>query len=154
MTQPDVYAALGRLGISLPTLTAPAGTYVPALLQGKTVHMSGHLARTQGVVRKGCLGLDMETAAGAEAARNVAIDLVATLNATIGDLNRVQRIVRLTSFVRSAPSFSEQHLVTNGASQLLAEVFGSRAVHVRSAIGVAALPLEACVEIEMVVEID
>lgn len=150
---PDVYARLKRLGVTLPPTTAPAAAYVPAARSGQLLYLSGHLSRKDGAIRKGCLGEDMGTAEGAEAARDVAIDLLATLHAAIGDLNRVQRIVKLTSLVRSTTAFSEHHLVTNGASRLLADVFGPRGAHARSAFGVAALPLEACVEIEMVAEI-
>lgn len=151
--RPDVYSTLERLGVTLPPTNAPAAAYVSAVQAGQFVHLSGHLSRKQGAVRKGRLGVDMSTAEGAEAARDVAIDLLSTLHASIGDLNRVQRIVKLTSLVRSSPEYSEHHLVTNGASRLLADVFGPRGVHARSAVGVAALPLEACVEIELVAEI-
>lgn len=152
--RPDVYKTLSRLGITLPTLNPPAAAYAPAMQSGQMVYLSGHLSRQNGAVRKGCLGQDMDTQQGVEAARDVAIDMLATLHATVGDLNRVSRIVKLTSLVRSAPTFSEQHLVTNGASSLLADVFGAEGIHARSAFGVAALPLEACVEIEMVAQVD
>lgn len=150
----DVYKNLDRLGITLPPINPPAAAYVPAIQSGQMVYLSGHLSRQHGSVRKGCLGEDMNTQDGAEAARDVAIDLLVTLHATIGDLNRVRRIVKLTSLVRSSPSFTEHHLVTNGASLLLADVFGEQGVHARSAFGVVALPLGACVEIEMVAQVE
>lgn len=150
----DVYKNLDRLGIKLPPINPPAAAYAPAIQSGQMVYLSGHLSRKNGTVRKGCLGKDMNTQEGTEAARDVAIDLLASLHATVGDLNRVRRIVKLTSLVCSTPSFSEHHLVTNGASLLLAEVFGSQGIHARSAFGVVALPLEACVEIEMVAQVE
>ena len=95
----------------------------------------------------------MTTAEGQEAARAVAIDLLGTLHAAAGDLNRVQRIVKLMALVNSSPQFTEQHLVTNGASDLMMQVFGERGAHARSAFGVAQIPLGACVEIELIAEL-
>jgi enamine deaminase RidA (YjgF/YER057c/UK114 family) len=95
----------------------------------------------------------MQTAEGQQAARAIAIDLMGTLHAAVGDLNRVTRIVKLMSLVNSTGSYTEQHLVTNGASELLGQVFGERGAHARSAFGVAQIPLGACVEIEMIAEI-
>ncbi|PMY03078.1 RidA family protein, partial [Pseudomonas sp. GW460-13] len=96
---------------------------------------------------------DIDTESGKAAARAIAIDLLATLHAHVGDLNRVTRIVKVMSLVNSTPEFTEQHLVTNGASELLAEVFGDKGKHARSAFGVAQIPLGACVEIEMIAEV-
>ena len=95
----------------------------------------------------------MATEEGKAAARAIAIDLMGTLHAAVGDLNRVTRIVKLMSLVNSTPDFTEQHLVTNGASELIGQVFGEKGAHARSAFGVAQIPLGACVEIEMIVEV-
>jgi enamine deaminase RidA (YjgF/YER057c/UK114 family) len=120
---------------------------------GNTVFLSGHIARKDGKVWTGKLGKDIDTESGKAAARAIAIDLLATLHAHVGDLNRVTRIVKVMSLVNSTPEFTEQHLVTNGASELLAEVFGDKGKHARSAFGVAQVPLGACVEIEMIAEV-
>ena len=145
---------LARLGITLPPLSTPAAAYVPFVRSGPLVWLSGHIARRNGGVWTGRLGQTMDTAEGQAAARAVAIDLLGTLQAAVGDLGKVRRIVKLVSLVNSTPGYTKQHLVTNGASQLLAEVFGERGQHARSAFGVAQLPLGACLEIEMVAEAD
>src|SRR5690606_4196210 len=111
------------------------------------VFLSGHIARKDGQVWTGQLGKNLSTAEGKEAARAVAIDLMGTLQAAVGDLEKVVRIVKVMSLVNSSPDFTEHHLVTNGCSELLGEVFGNVGVHARSAFGVAQLPLGACVEI-------
>lgn len=142
------------LNITLPAVATPAAAYVMTVRSGHTLYVSGHIAKKEGKPWVGKLGKDMTTEQGREAARAVAIDLMATLNAACdGDLSRVRRIVKLVSLVNSTPDFIEHHLVTNGASELLAEVFGEAGKHARSAFGVAAIPLGACVEIEMVAEI-
>jgi enamine deaminase RidA (YjgF/YER057c/UK114 family) len=144
---------LAQLGITLPPVATPAAAYVPFVRTGNLVFLSGHIAKRDGQAWVGQLGRDMVTATGQEAARAIAIDLLGTLQAAVGDLERVQRIVKVLSLVNSTPEFTEQHLVTNGCSQLLAEVFGARGAHARSAFGVAQLPMGACVEIEMTVEV-
>ncbi|MBP0621879.1 MULTISPECIES: RidA family protein [Cupriavidus] len=149
----SVYDTLARLGVELPTANAPAAAYVMAAQTGNTVFLSGHIARKDGKVWAGKLGKDIDTESGKAAARAIAIDLLATLHAHVGDLNRVTRIVKVMSLVNSTPEFTEQHLVTNGASEFLAEVFGEKGKHARSAFGVAQVPLGACVEIEMIVEV-
>ncbi|SOY47807.1 putative endoribonuclease; L-PSP family [Cupriavidus taiwanensis] len=153
MSQTSVYDTLARLGIELPAVSAPAAAYVMAAQTGNTVFLSGHIARKDGKVWTGKLGQDIDTETGKAAARAVAIDLLATLHAHVGDLNRVTRIVKVMSLVNSTPDFTEQHLVTNGASELLAEVFGDQGKHARSAFGVAQVPLGACVEIELIAEV-
>ncbi|AEI77866.1 translation initiation inhibitor YjgF-family [Cupriavidus necator N-1] len=153
MSQTSVYDTLARLGIELPAVNAPAAAYVMAAQTGNTVFLSGHIARKDGKVWTGKLGKDIDTESGKAAARAIAIDLLATLHAHVGDLNRVTRIVKVMSLVNSTPEFTEQHLVTNGASELLAEVFGDKGKHARSAFGVAQVPLGACVEIEMIAEV-
>ncbi|MBK6747706.1 RidA family protein [Ottowia sp.] len=146
---------LQDLGIELPTVATPAAAYVPFVRSGDLVFLSGHIARKDGKPWVGQLGAGMATAEGALAARAVAVDLMGTLQAaTGGDLERVRRIVKVMSLVNSAPGYTEHHLVTNGCSELLGQVFGDKGKHARSAFGVAQLPLGACVEIELIAEVD
>ena len=144
---------LKALGITLPPVAVPAAAYVPFVQTGKLVFLSGHIAKKDGKPWVGQLGASISTAEGQAAARAVAIDLLGTLHAATGDLNNVARIVKVMSLVNSTPTFTEQHLVTNGASELLGEVFGERGAHARSAFGVAQIPLGACVEIELIAEV-
>ena len=145
---------LHDLQITLPAVATPAAAYVMFVQTGNTVYLSGHIAKKDGKVWVGQLGRDMQTEQGREAARGVAIDLMATLQAACGgDLSRVKRIVKLVSLVNSSADFTEHHLVTNGASELIGEVFGEVGKHARSAFGVAQLPMGSCVEIEMVAEL-
>lgn len=152
-TDRSVSDRLAELGISLPPVAVPAAAYVPFVRTGNLVFLSGHIARQDGKPWVGQLGRDIDVATGQQAARAVAIDLLGTLQAAIGDLNQVERIVKVVSLVNSTPFFIEQHLVTNGCSELLAEVFGDKGAHARSAFGVAQLPLGACVEIELLVQV-
>ncbi len=132
----------------------PVAAYVMYVQTGNTVFLSGHIAKKDGKPWVGQLGKNMTTEEGRQAARNVVIDLLATLQAACGgDLNRVKRIVKLLSVVNSTPDFTEHHLVTNGASELIGEVFGEQGKHARSAFGVAQIPLGACVEIELIAEV-
>ncbi|WJF91683.1 RidA family protein [Paraburkholderia bonniea] len=149
----NIYDRLEQLGIELPNASAPAAAYVMSAQSGNTVYLSGHIAKRDGKVWAGKLGASLDTEEGKAAARAIAIDLIATLHNHLGDLNRVTRIVKLMSLVNSTSEFTEQHLVTNGASELVAEVFGERGKHARSAFGVAQIPLGACVEIEMIAEV-
>ena len=145
---------LKALGISLPPVSTPAAAYVPFVRSGPLVFLSGHIARRDGQPWVGKLGASMTTAEGAQAARAVAIDLMGTLQAAVGDLGKVRRIVKVMSLVNSTPTFTEQHLVTNGCSEFLGDVFGPEVgAHARSAFGVAQIPLGACVEIELVAEV-
>ena len=153
MTQSNVQEKLKALGIELPVAGAPAAAYVMAAQTGNTVFLSGHIAKKDGKPWVGKLGHDMTTEEGKAAARAIAIDLIATLKTHVGDLDRVKRIVKVMSLVNSTPEFTEQHLVTNGASELFAEVFGDAGKHARSAFGVAQIPLGACVEIELIAEV-
>ena len=153
MAQSNVYDKLKELGIELPSAGAPAAAYVMSAQSGNTVYLSGHIAKKDGKVWAGKLGATLTTEEGKAAARSIAIDLLATLHAHVGDLNRVTRIVKLMSLVNSTLEFTEQHLVTNGASELIADVFGERGKHARSAFGVAQIPLGACVEIELIAEV-
>jgi enamine deaminase RidA (YjgF/YER057c/UK114 family) len=153
MTSP-IDERLHALGITLPPLSTPAAAYVPYVRTGNLVFVSGHIARRDGKPWVGQLGLTMTTAEGQQAARAIGIDLLGTLNAAAGNLSNVKRIVKLMSLVNSTSTFTEQHLVTNGCSQLMAEVFGSEiGAHARSAFGVAQIPLGACVEIELIAEL-
>lgn len=150
----SVYQKLESLGITLPPVSIPAASYLPFMKTGNLVFLSGHIAKKDGKVWVGQLGLTMGTAEGQQAARSVAIDLMGTLHAAVGDLNKVTRIVKVMSLVNSTNTFTEQHLVTNGCSELLGEVFGERGSHARSAFGVAQIPLGACVEIELIAEVN
>jgi enamine deaminase RidA (YjgF/YER057c/UK114 family) len=145
---------LQALGISLPPVAVPAAAYVPFARSGQLVFLSGHIARKDGKPWVGQLGLTMATDEGRAAARAIAIDLLGTLQAAAGSLDNVARIVKVMSLVNSTPTFTEQHLVTNGCSELMAEVFGPEiGAHARSAFGVAQVPLGACVEIELIAEL-
>jgi enamine deaminase RidA (YjgF/YER057c/UK114 family) len=149
-----IAARLQSLGIALPPVAVPAAAYVPFVRTGNLVFVSGHIARRDGKPWVGQLGLTMGTEEGQTAARAIAIDLLGTLQAAAGDLDRVARIVKVMSLVNSTPTFTEQHLVTNGCSQLLVDVFGPEVgAHARSAFGVAQIPMGACVEIELVAEL-
>jgi enamine deaminase RidA (YjgF/YER057c/UK114 family) len=150
----SIAARLKALGIELPPVATPAAAYVPFVHTGNLVFLSGHIAKRDGKPWVGQLGLTMATEEGKAAARAVAIDLMGTLLAACGDLQRVSRIVKVMSLVNSTPTYTDQHLVTNGCSELLGEVFGSTVgAHARSAFGVAQIPLGACVEIELIAEL-
>jgi enamine deaminase RidA (YjgF/YER057c/UK114 family) len=150
----SIQQRLQSLGIQLPPLSAPAAAYVPFVRTGNLVFVSGHIARRDGKPWVGQLGVNLGTDEGKAAARAIAIDLLGTLQAAVGNLEQVRRIVKVMSLVNSAPTFTEQHLVTNGCSELLVQVFGPEVgAHARSAFGVAQIPLGACVEIELVAEV-
>lgn len=144
---------LQTLGITLPPVAVPAAAYVPFVRTGNQIFLSGHIAKKDGQVWVGKLGQNMTTDEGKQAARAVAIDLMGTLAVAAGGLDKVVRIVKVMSLINSTPEFTEHHLVTNGCSELLGEVFGEKGVHARSAFGVAQIPLGACVEIELIAEV-
>ncbi|MCM3564551.1 MAG: RidA family protein [Hydrogenophaga sp.] len=150
-------ARLKQLGITLPPVSTPAAAYVPYVQTGNLIFISGNIARKDGKAWVGQLGLTMDTEEGKEAARSIAIALMGTLQAACQasgkTLDDVKRIVKVLSLVNSTPTYTEQHLVTNGCSELLAEVFGDAGQHARSAFGVAQLPMGACVEIELIAEL-
>lgn len=150
----SIYKKLSDLNITLPALTPPVAAFVPYLRTGNLIFLSGHIAKIDGNPWVGQLGVDVTTAQGKKAARALAIDLLGTLDAAVGDLNQIKRIVKLMVLVNSAPTFTEQHLVANGASELLAEVFDEKGMHARSAFGVAQVPFGSCVEIELIAEVD
>ena len=149
----SVYDKLSELHIQLPPVAVPAAAYVPFVQTGKLVFLSGHIAKKDGNPWVGQLGHTMQTAEGKEAARAVAVDLLGTLHTAVGDLNKIQRIVKVMSLVNSTSDFVEHHLVTNGCSELIGQIFGEKGAHARSAFGVAQLPMGACVEIELVAEL-
>lgn len=145
---------LADLGVTLPAAAAPAANYVPYSRTGNLVMTAGQLPLKDGkLTATGLLGKDVDTAAGQEAAKYCAINILAQAKAAIGDLEKIRRIVKITVFVASAPEFVEQHLVANGASDFLVSVLGDRGRHARSAVGTASLPLNAPVEIEAVIEV-
>jgi enamine deaminase RidA (YjgF/YER057c/UK114 family) len=146
---------LKEMGITLPAVATPAAAYVPFVQTGNLVFISGHIARKDGKPVVGQLGKTMTTEEGKQAARGIAVELMGTLKAAAGgDLGRVTRIVKLLCLVNSSPDFTEHHLVANGASELLGEVFGAKGTHARAAFGVAQIPLGACVEIEIIAELE
>ena len=149
----SIYAKLTEFNITLPPVAIPAAAYVPFVQSGNLVFLSGHIAKKDGKPWVGQLGKNMTTEEGHAAARAIAIDLMGTLHAAVGDLNRVKRIVKLMSLVNSSGDFTEQHLVTNGASELIGQVFGPQGAHARSAFGVAQIPMGACVEIDLIAEL-
>jgi enamine deaminase RidA (YjgF/YER057c/UK114 family) len=144
---------LKELGITLPAVSTPAAAYVPFVRTGNLLFLSGHIARKEGKPWVGQLGRNMNTEEGKAAARTIAIDLLGTLNAAAGGLDKVKRIVKVMGLVNSTGEFTEQHLVTNGASELFGQVFGDKGAHARSAFGVAQIPQGACVEIELIAEV-
>ena len=151
----SVYDKLKELGITLPPVATPAAAYVPFVRTGNLVFISGHTAKREGKPWVGQLGKTMNTEEGKAAARSIAIDLMGTLQvAAGGDLNKVRRSVKVMSLVNSSPDFIEHHLVTNGASELLGQVFGDNGKHARSAFGVAQIPTGSCVEIELIAEVE
>jgi len=150
----SVYDKLAALKIKLPEATAPVAAFLPFVHVGSLVFLSGHIAKKDGAPWAGQLGVNVTTEQGKEAARAVAVDLIGTLNAAVGDLNRITRIVKLLVLVNSSPAFTEQHLVANGASELLVQVFGDAGAHARAAFGVAQVPFGSCVEIDLIAEVD
>lgn len=149
----SIYERLRELDIKLPAPTAPAAAFVPYVRSGNLIFISGHIAKKNGESFRGKVGKDVSLHQAQQAARLVAVDLLGTLNDATGDLNRIKRIVKLLVLVNSADTFTEQHLVANGASDLIVEIFGEAGAHARSAIGVAQLPLGSCVEIELIAEV-
>jgi enamine deaminase RidA (YjgF/YER057c/UK114 family) len=154
VTAVSVYEKLKALNINLPEVTQPVAAFVPFVRSGKLLFVSGHIAKIDGKPWIGQLGRELSTEQGKDAARRVAIDLLGTLHGALGDLEKVRRILKLLVLVNSDPSFTEQHLVANGASELLVEVFGDKGKHARAAFGVAQIPFGSCVEIDLVAEVE
>ncbi len=150
-----IQSRLKELGITLPQAAAPAANYVPYVITGNMLYLSGQLPMEGGKVAvTGHLGRDVDVAGGQRAAELCAINILAQASAALGgDLGRIRRIVKLNGFVASDPGFVEQHLVINGASNLIANVLGDAGKHARAAVGMASLPLNAAVEIDAVMEI-
>jgi len=157
MNMASVYERLKHLQIVLPdspsVVDGYVAAFVPFVRSGNQIHFSGRLAKRDGKLWVGKLGAEISADEGKQAARGVAIELLGALQGAIGDLNEVRRIVKLVVFVNSAPHFTEPHVVANGASELLLEVFGDRGAHARSAFGVSQIPFGCCVEIEMLVDV-
>jgi enamine deaminase RidA (YjgF/YER057c/UK114 family) len=150
----SVYEKLKSRNITLPHPDSPVAAFVPFVRSGNLLFISGHIAKKDGKPWTGRLGGDLTTAEGKQAAQSIAIDLLATLQAASGDLDKIRRIVKLLVLVNSTPTFTEQHLVANGASEFLVDIFGpERGSHARSAFGIAQIPLGACVEIELIAEL-
>jgi enamine deaminase RidA (YjgF/YER057c/UK114 family) len=151
MTDVEIEAKLAALGLILPEPAAPVAAYVPVIVTGGLAHVSGQLPFVDEV--KGRLGDDLTTAEGYEAARACALMILAQLKAALGSLSRVERIVKLGAFVSSTADFTDQPKVANGASELMAAVFGEMGKHARSAVGVPVLPLGAAVEVDAIVAV-
>lgn len=147
----NIDARLTELGIILPQPAAPVAAYVPAVEAGGLLHLSGQIAFVDGVLMTGRLGEDRDLDYGVRAARACGLNLVAQMKAALGSLDRVERIVKLGAFISSAPSFTDQPKVANGASELMVEIFGDAGKHARSAVGVPVLPLGSVVEIDAIV---
>jgi enamine deaminase RidA (YjgF/YER057c/UK114 family) len=146
---------LSDLGVTLPVAAAPAANYVPYCSSGSLLFIAGQLPLSEGKLQaSGLLGRDVDIATGQEAAKYCAINILAQAKAALGDLEKIRRVVKITVFVASAPDFFEQHLVANGASDLLVAVLGDPGRHARAAVGAASLPLNAAVEIEAIFEVE
>jgi len=144
---------LVELGITLPTVVPPVAAYIPAVVAGNLVYTSGQLPMVNGVLpATGKLGADVSAELGKELARQCALNALAAVGSVVGSLDRITRIVKVVGFVASDPSFTGQPGVINGASEVLGEIFGDAGVHARSAVGVAVLPLDSPVEVELIVE--
>ena len=150
----NIDAKLAEMGLELPETPAPQANYVPYVISGKTVYVSGQISQDHNGLIKGKLGADMDAAAGAAAAKTCALSLLAQVKAACdGDLSRLARVVKLTGFVNSTLEFTQQPQVINGASDLLVELLGDTGRHARSAVSAAALPLGVAVEIEGIFEL-
>lgn len=150
----SVNQRLQDLGIVLPEVAKPAGAYLPAVVSGNLVFTAGQIPLVDGkLVATGKVGKEITQEQAKDIARICALNAVAAVRGAIGDLDRVKRIVKVVGFVASTPDFTQQPFVLNGASELLQQIFGDDGIHARSAVGVAVLPLDAPVEVELVVEI-
>lgn len=149
----SVEQRLGELGLTLPPVAVPAGAYVPAIISGNLVFTAGQIPLVDGtLMAKGKVGAEITPEFGKEIAQRCALNAIAAVKSVLGDLSRVTRIVKVVGFVASTPDFTGQPGVVNGASELLAAAFGEAGAHARSAVGVAVLPLDAPVEVELIVE--
>ena len=151
----QIEARLKEMGIELPPAVTPVANYVPAVRTGNLIFLSGHGPfKEDGSLITGKVGADLTVEQGYETARRVAIGLLGSLKAVIGDLDRLNRVVKLLGLVNCTPEFTDQPKVINGASDIFVEVFGDKGKHARSAVGTNALPLNIAVEIEMIVEVE
>lgn len=150
----SIYDRLKELQITLPAPSAPVAAFVPYVRTGNLLFLSGTIARKEGKSWKGKVSSEVPLTEAIEAARGIAIEILGTLHAATGDLAKIKRIVKLMVLVNSDPSFTEQHLVANGASDLFVEIFGDVGAHARSAFGVAQIPMGSCVEIEVIAELE
>ena len=151
----SVEARLKELAIELPAVATPAGAYVPAVISGNLVFTAGQIPLVDGkLMAEGKVGAEISPEQGREIARRCALNAIAAVKSVIGDLDRVKKVVKVVGFVASSPDFTGQPGVINGASELLEQVFGEAGIHARSAVGVAVLPLDAPVEVELIVEFE
>ncbi|MEL0291674.1 MAG: RidA family protein [Aquiluna sp.] len=151
----SVEARLAELGLALPEVATPAGAYVPAVISGNLVFTAGQIPLVDGkLMAQGRLGAEINAEAGKEIAQRCALNAIAAVKSVLGDLERVKKVVKVVGFVASTPDFTAQPGVVNGASELLQAAFGDKGIHARSAVGVAVLPLNSPVEVELVVEFE
>jgi enamine deaminase RidA (YjgF/YER057c/UK114 family) len=149
-----IEARLIELGIQIPDVPKPVAAYIPAKKTGNLVFTAGQLPMVNGeLISKGLLGQDVEIEEANKAARICALNALAAIKGVIGDLDQIKQIVRVVGYVASVPTFIQQPAIVNGASELLVEIFGENGKHARSAVGMAVLPLNASVEIELTVEV-
>jgi enamine deaminase RidA (YjgF/YER057c/UK114 family) len=150
-----IESTIVELGLTLPDVPKPVASYIPAKQTGNLVFTSGQLPMLNGeLISKGLLGQDVEVDEANKAARICTLNALAAIKGVIGDLDRIKQIVRVVGYVASAPTFTQQPAVVNGASELLLEIFGENGKHARSAVGMAVLPLNASVEVELTVEVE
>ncbi len=151
----NIESSIKQLGLELPDVPKPVAAYIPAKQTGNLVFTAGQLPMVNGeLISKGLLGQDVEIDEANKAARICTLNALAAIKGVIGDLDRIKQIVRVVGYVASVPTFTQQPAVVNGASELLLEIFGENGKHARSAVGMAVLPLNASVEIELTVEIE
>ena len=153
MTDAEIDAKLAELGLTLPQAAAPVAAYVPVVIAGGLAHVSGQLPFIDGKLVTGRLGEDVSQDQGYDAARACGLMILAQLKAALGSLSRIERVVKLGAFVNSTSSFTDQPKVANGASELMAAIFGDAGKHARSAVGVPVLPLGAAVEIDAIIAV-
>ena len=151
----SVEARLAELGLELPEVATPAGAYVPAVISGNLVFTAGQIPLVDGkLMAEGRLGAEISTETGKEIAQRCALNAIAAVKSVLGDLERVKKVIKVVGFVASTSDFTAQPGVVNGASELLQAAFGDRGIHARSAVGVAVLPLNSPVEVELIVEFE
>ncbi len=150
----DIYQRLSELGIQLPDTPIPEASYIPAVQTGNLVYASGHTGLVNGkIVKCGKVGAEVSLEEGQASSRAAMINILSSIQSVIGNLNHIERVIRLTGYVASAQNFNQQPMVVNGASDLLIQIFGEKGKHARSAIGVAELPFNAPVELELIVSL-